>query len=155
MNKLNKKITICILTLLVITFVSVKSSTAADFHVDKNNTTGTQDGTITHPYNTIQAAIDTALSGDTVKVASGTYPENISVQDKTLNILGGYASGSVTFNDRNPATNITHIQGDGTDAVVTLNYSGQSVIDGFRITGGTGNEGEDPDPEFYAGGGIF
>ncbi|MDM8523297.1 DUF1565 domain-containing protein [Desulfococcaceae bacterium HSG8] len=145
-----KHFSVCVFFLAI--FFAAQISMAADIHVDDDNTAGAQDGTTVHPYTSIQIAIDVAENGDTIKVAAGTYGENIRVSGKTLNILGGYAANG-NFNDRDTAANATHIQGDGTDAVVTLINPGTSVLDGFRITGGTGS-GQYL-PEFYAGGGIF
>ncbi len=147
-HKKQLSVFVCLLAIIFAAQISV----AADIHVDDDNTAGAQDGTTVHPYTSIQIAIDAAENGDTVKVAAGTYGENIRVSDKTLNILGGYAANG-NFNDRDPDANMTHIQGDGTDAVVTLINPGTSVLDGFQITGGTGS-GQYL-PEFYAGGGIY
>ncbi|HTG44900.1 MAG TPA: Ig-like domain-containing protein, partial [Verrucomicrobiae bacterium] len=42
-------------------------------HVDKNNGSANPNGSATSPYKDIQAAIDAALNGDTIKVAAGEY----------------------------------------------------------------------------------
>lgn len=40
-------------------------------------------------YNTVQAAINAAINGDTINIGAGTYAENISISDKTnITILG-------------------------------------------------------------------
>jgi photosystem II stability/assembly factor-like uncharacterized protein len=43
-------------------------------YVDIANT-GTEDGTLLHPYRTIQAAINAAGSGSTISIATGVYPQ--------------------------------------------------------------------------------
>ncbi len=139
------------ISVLAITF-HAQRSIAAELCVDDDNTTGVENGSAIHPYKSIQTAIDAAASGDTIKVAAGTYTENINVTDKALTLLGGY-EGNGNFDNRDTTTHRPHIQGDGTDAVVTLYLSGDSALDGFRITGGTGSTQDLP--WFYGGGGVY
>ena len=42
-------------------------------YVDANNTTGAEDGTSSHPFNTIKKGIASANQGDTVFIKEGTY----------------------------------------------------------------------------------
>lgn len=56
-------------------------------YVDINNTDGPWDGTIEHPYQYIQNAIDNASNGDTVFVFDGTYNELVNV-NKTISLTG-------------------------------------------------------------------
>jgi len=51
-------------------------------YVDGYNADGPWDGTIEHPYQFIQQAIDNASDGDTIYVFNGVYDERIKV-DKT------------------------------------------------------------------------
>jgi hypothetical protein len=138
-----------------------ETSIAADLHVDDDNTTSTENGSRQYPYNTLQEAIAAAGNGDTIAAATGAYTENIRIQDKTVHLLGGYVGASTAtyasgaggnFSNRNPTVNITHIQGDRTDSVVTLMDAITSTLDGFRITGGT----RSLEPEFgELGGGVY
>lgn len=68
---------------------------------------------------TIQAAIDSASSGDTILVASGTYRENLTIK-KSLSIVG-----------ENRTTTI--IDGDGSDYAISIS-SENVTIEGFTIT---------------------
>ncbi len=152
MDKIGTKSAASILIIALTIWASC--ALAADLYVDKGAVSGINDGTMAYPFMKIQAAIDSAQSGDSIHVASGVYPENILIEEITLRLLGGYESGSGDFDLRDPSKNTTHIQGDGTDSVVTMIYSGESVVDGFRITGGSGG-GEDPDAEWFSGGGFY
>jgi hypothetical protein len=135
---------------------------AGEFFVDRNNTTGTEDGTFLHPYNTIQEAIAAATgSGEhTVRVAQGDYAENVSIDAFTVHLLGGFEGGTSadyaagtggTFDVQDPDEYVSIIRGDGANAVVTLLNSGSSTLDGFSITGGTGFA----DPWLALGGGVY
>jgi hypothetical protein len=116
----------------------------ANLFVDDDNA-GAQDGSSLHPFRTVQQAIDAAQNQAVIVVAAGNYPQNIRVQEKTVRLYGGYAGGTQAsyaggtagnFTARNPATNPSHLQGNGQDSVVTLFDSGASVVDGFLVTGG-------------------
>ena len=145
----------------LISFTPVRAL-AAEFCVDNDNTTGIEDGSSTYPYNTIQEAIDAAPGSkeSTIRVAGGDYTENIGVDTKTAHLLGGFEGGTPAdysdgtggvFDVQYPDTYVTHIQGDGTDAVVKLLESGSSTLDGFRIIGGTGFA----DDYTAKGGGVY
>lgn len=73
-------------------------------YVDDSNTDGPWNGTQEHPYQYIQDGIDSASSGDTVYVYSGTYNENVEInenitligQDKTTTTINGASSNKHT-----------------------------------------------------------
>ena len=73
-------------------------------YVDDSNTGGPWNGTQEHPYQYIQDGIDGANSGDTVYVYSGTYNENVEInenitligQDKTTTTINGASSNKHT-----------------------------------------------------------
>ena len=54
------------------------SSLALTIHVDVSNSSGLEDGSPAHPYNTIQEAVDSAADGDEVLVQPGVYVETVS-----------------------------------------------------------------------------
>jgi len=86
---------------------------------------------------TIQAAIDAAVDGDQVLVASGTYVENINFGGKAITVQG--VEGSY----------VTAIDGNQNGAVVTFS-SGEgelSVLSGFRVKNGNNSD--------TYGGGIY
>lgn len=79
-------------------------------------------------YTTISSAISAANSGDTVRVAAGTYNESISFSSSlTITLEGGWNS---TFTTRNPSTYISTL------ISATLVSSNTSItLDGFTFTG--------------------
>lgn len=88
-------------------------------HVDKGNTTGVEDGSLTNPYNTITEGIDASITGDSVKVKEGTYYENLFI-GKSIELVG---SGSYS----------TRIDGGGVGDVIVVEADGV-IIRGFMIT---------------------
>ena len=56
-------------------------------YVDDDNIAGHWDGTIEHPYQYIQEAINKSSNKDTVYVFNGTYSENTIIH-KSINLIG-------------------------------------------------------------------
>jgi hypothetical protein len=82
----------------------------------------------------IQDAIDGASSGDTIRVAAGTFTESLEIT-KSLALVGGYKAG---FTEREPRSTILK----GASRVIQISGVGLSVtVDGFEITGGTETDG--------------
>lgn len=137
-----------------ITFVAplaafpLSTALAAELYVNAAAPVGAESGTQAAPFRTVQRAIDAAIAGDVIRVAAGSYRENIRVEAKPLVLEGGYGTDWV----RDLSRNTTTLQGAGNDAVVTL-LGADATIDGFRITGGTGSPLEAP--YGYHGGGIY
>ncbi|HID62213.1 MAG TPA: DUF1565 domain-containing protein, partial [Anaerolineae bacterium] len=97
-------------------------------------------------YAKIQDAINAASSGDTIKVAQGTYNENLVV-NKAVSLLGGFSTSD--WSTRGPASSTT-INGSGSsDSVIRV--SANATIDNFTITGGSGHSGG----SYTFGGGIY
>ncbi len=101
---------------------------AATIYVDINNSSGVEDGTETNPFNTIQEGINAASLEDTVKVASGTYYENLTINGVNIRLIG-----------EDPKTTIIH---GATNHVITISgtfSAGYELVEitGFSITGGT------------------
>ncbi|MDP6770754.1 MAG: right-handed parallel beta-helix repeat-containing protein, partial [Anaerolineales bacterium] len=85
------------------------------------------DGILNVPdeYSTIQSAINSAIDGQTVQVAAGTYVENINFNGKNISVIGG-----------DQATTI--IDGDSSEAVVMF-HNGETrsaLLKNFTITNG-------------------
>ena len=84
-------------------------------------------------YPTIQAGIDSAMHGDTVLVAPGTYYENINFNGKNISLLSQYIFSHDT-------TDITQTVIDGSDSgCVVIFENGEdstAILCGFTITNG-------------------
>jgi len=107
------------------------------------------DGSQAKPFNTIQAAIDTAKKGDTIKAAVGVYDENLVIKGKTLILQGGYDPATWQATGA-PADTV--IDGGARDRVVTILENSQIVMEGFTVTNGRVTC---PTPLYYGGGGGF
>ena len=97
----------------------------------------------TGSYSTVQSAINAANSGDTVKVAQGTYAENISIStSKTVAILGGW---SKDFSYRSEDSSLTVIDGKGLKSTFDIhagaNTSINVTLEGVTIRNGKAEKG--------------
>ena len=111
---------------------------AAVVHVDLANLSGVQNGTASRPFRSIQAAVEAVDPGGVVKVAKGTYVENVVVADKSVQLLGGFAGGG-DFDAASPGGNLTRIRAQkAAEPTIDLqNVTDRDIlIDGFTITGG-------------------
>ena len=93
----------------------------AIINIDIKNKSGIEDGSKKHPYNKIQKGIGVAKSGDIVKVAAGTYKENVTI-DKSLTLQG-----------ENKDTTIINGGGSGNVVYITASYV---TLEGLKITNG-------------------
>ena len=57
-------------------------------YVDDDNTNGPWEGTIDHPFQSVQDAIDFANEGDTIFVHNGEYLENIRINKSSIDLQG-------------------------------------------------------------------
>jgi len=92
-------------------------------------------------FTSISAALAVATPGAEVWVAAGSYPENITVPSG-VGVYGGFAGTESTRDQRDPARNITTIDGGHSGAVVSIaNCGSPTTIDGFTIKNGSATLG--------------
>ena len=95
---------------------------------------------------TIQAAIESCASGDTVLVAASTYFENINFLGKSICVRSASGPEATVINGSNVAeSTVRFMTGETTYA----------VLEGFTITGGIGHFLSDDYSSGNHGGGIY
>jgi predicted outer membrane repeat protein len=106
------------------------------------------------PYGTIGAALAAAQEGDTIRIAQGTYPEQIVVQKSRVKLKGGYDSNFER--GRSPEKYETIVDGQNKFRPFQIGVDGAAVtkflIDGLIITRGLADGAEGSDGK---GGGIL
>lgn len=104
------------------------------------------DGSKDNPFRTIQEAINSAQDEDNIRVLPGTYKENVVIEGKKLWLTSVQGAKLTTI-----------AAADKFRSVVTLrNGADESLVEGFKITGGNGNP-DNPNSSYgkdYYGGGL-
>lgn len=108
--------------------------------------TATLDVCPTCDYTTIGAALAAAGDGDTIRVASGTYTERLTIS-KTIHLEGGW---DISFTVRAPGSSAIDAQRAG--RALTLLDAVSPTVDGFALTGGDATS-ETVGP--HQGGGVY
>lgn len=111
-------------------------------------------------YPTVQAAVDAADEGDTVKVAgfcAGVWVRDGLTQtvyvSKTINIRGGYAATDWTVSD--PVANPTTLDAQDQGRVLYIRGNVSATVEGLHLTGGNAEELGGAPWGWDAGGGVY
>ena len=99
MIKAQRRVLLLISTVLLLALTSVFTTnnctaSSVTIYVDDSNTDGPWNGTQDYPYRSIQDGINAASSGDTIYVLSGTYNENIEINEN-IALQGQYRATTV------------------------------------------------------------
>ncbi len=135
------KMTRTLLTLLLLPLVG----TVSDSAILCVKTTGVDTNAGTSwaaPKKTISAALTASAPGGQVWVAAGTYTQNITLKVGVA-LYGGFAGTETNLTDRNPAINVSVIDGNKVDSAVIVpeGCAASTVIDGFTIQNGAATYG--------------
>lgn len=109
-------------------------------------------GSESSPYRTIQAAVNAAASGDTIKVKPGVYDEGFGSYNVWNNRV--LISGKVLRIVSTGGKDVTHITGSGTMRCVCFHGAEGSVVEGFTIRDGVADYVSDNDAVNGSGGGA-
>lgn len=83
---------------------------------------------------TIQGAIDSAVTGDTIVVRPGVYAENISFHGKEITLMSKDGCGMTVIQGDRTTSVVSFGQGEGPSAVIT----GFTITNGHRVGGSGG-----------------
>ena len=95
------------------------------------------DGSLAHPFCTLQGAIDAASDGDTIHVAPGTYVENVMI-NKNLQVIGTEGD-QVTIIDGGQVGRCVTVLGQfgqAPDYTTTVDLQGLTLTNGTAPNGG-------------------
>lgn len=81
------EVTMLLILTSLLVYVVMVAVEGRDIYVDDSYPYSTGDGSVDHPYQTIQHAINEATDGDTIYVFSGVYNETLKI-DKKLTLQG-------------------------------------------------------------------
>ena len=147
---MKKKILSLMLTLaLILSLIpafTLTASAAGTIHYVKESGAGSYDGTSwDDAFHSLQAALAAAADGDIIFVAKGTYTQTAEylLDSKDIKIYGSFDGTESSLDERTFAAGHSSVlEAGGTCRVFSLNNcTNATVIDGFKITGGSGDEG--------------
>ncbi len=148
----------------------------------KHDAAGANNGTSwANAYTTLYAALNAANPGDQLWVAAGTYKPDPATANSSflmeagIALYGGFAGTETQLSARNPAVNVTILNGDmagndivgnfGTNRADNSNHvveivpsaepTDRAILDGFTVSGGNTQVGTAAPPATRYGGGVL
>ncbi len=123
----------------ILVAVSTVPALARTVYVSKTGNNANNGLTWATAKRTVQAGLNTALSGNQVWVAAGTYVENITLKSGVA-LYGGFAGNETDLAQRDWVTNKSILYGSQAGSVVTSpsGATNSARIDGFTIRNGNG-----------------
>lgn len=170
------------LLFLLLAMASVSAGWSQSVKYVRWNAPGNNDGSSwMDAYRDLQDALNSAVDGDEIWIASGTYypgglmPDTLSTFQisAAVALYGGFMGNETSLGDRNPAGNPTVLSGDlarndvsgdflqnrGDNArhVVTVIADSTDLVtlDGLMITNGHTTDNGNLPPQFFSGGGVL
>lgn len=153
-EKMRKRITLLTLALIAV-LLSVSAVSAADIYVNTTGNDTTGNGTSENPFLTIEKGVSTAVAGDTVNIADGTYsgtgnnqitiyqPITIQGQSQNRTIING-AGNQIFYNNANGVTirNLTFVNATNWfGGAIYNNYNTNITIDSCTFKNNSGDYG--------------
>lgn len=135
MRRLARLLVACLVTLVTGVWMAAPASAATLVVDDDGQATAGSCNATTPAFSSIQAAVDAATAGDTIRVCPGVYTENVTV-GKTLTLLG--AKAGVHGKRRNGTEASESIVQPATTSLATFTLNADSIVlDGFAIRNGS------------------
>ncbi len=126
---------------LIFSMLILGAASGATWYVDDDNVGGPWNGTQADPFQWIQDGINASVTGDTVLVMPGNYPEVIDFMGLGITVKSSDGPLTTVIDGGQFWSVVNFWQGEGRDA----------VIDGFTITNGSGTQYGGS----FFGGGIY
>ena len=137
----------------------------ADLYVDAAADPSSADGTAEHPYATIQAAVDAASAGTTIRIAEGVYATGgreiegytharVYIDGKALHLIGAGRGKTVIAGEQSATADG---RGTGARRCIHANWADGTIIEGVTLKGGSTVSSPDHQTHYnsQSGGGIM
>ena len=134
----------------------------ADLYVDAAADSASADGTAEHPYATIQAAVDVASAGATIRIAEGVYDQGGKEFEgytharvyigKALHLIGAGRGKTVIVGERAATSDG---RGVGARRCIHTNWAHGTIIEGVTLKGGSTKSPTSSAYGSESGGGIY